>query len=268
MNRIIIIAASLLAFASCQEMLIEDKADGMISVRLENSPVVEMITKTDAAEGEDTATGTSIDVSGFNVYIDSDNEDFTSLTEKYGTMDEVLAVKAGNYSIYADNVTEEESLAGRGQVRYACHPVTKPVAAGKATSFELKCAMVNTAVSVEFIGNFAQYVDGYKVAVHVVNDDDRVLEYSASDLSVGYFIPSEEIEKELVYSFTGKAKQGNDLAPISGIYSINPKTHLTLQFKIKGDESGNINKPVIEVDTTCDDFTETVTVDPSIKNNN
>lgn len=267
MKKLTIIAAALLASVSCQEVLIEDKSDGSISVMLDNSPVVELITK---AEDENTSEY-EVDENDFNVYVtSSDVAGFQPINVKYGVMETVLSVKVGSYTIYADNVTEEASLTAWGQARFACEPVTKVVESGKATTFNLDCAMVNTAVSVEFIGNFSQYVsEGYKVAIYVEDASSRVLEYTAANTTaetpaVGYFKPS----AHLIYTFSGNDKQGNALAPVSGRLEIAPKTHLTLQFKIKGDSSGNINKPVLEVDTTCTVLEPVVVeVDPSNKNN-
>ena len=267
MKKLTIIAAALVAAVSCQEALIEDKLDGSISVHLDNSPVVELITK---ADGDGTTTLPEVNKNDFNVYVSSDVESFQPMNVKYGEMETVFSVKVGNYTIYADNVTEAASLTGWGQVRYSCDPVRKAVEAGKATTFALNCAMVNTAVSVEFIGYFSQYIaEGYKVSVHVEDAASRVLEYNAENTTaetpvVGYFKPS----AHLVYTFSGNDKQGNALAPVSGRLEISPKTHLTLQFKIKGDASGNINKPVLEVDTTCTVLEPVVVeVDPSKKNN-
>lgn len=264
MKRITIIAAALLTAVSCQEILIEDKLDGAICISLENSPVVEVVTKADES---------SVDVSNFNVYITSDNQAFQPKTLKYGDMETVMAVGVGNYTVYADNVTETASLQGWGEVRYACAPVTKAVASGTAATFELKCSMVNTAVSVEFIGNFSQYVqEGYKVNVWTEDAASRVREYTAANTTaetpaVGYFKPSSEYF--LAYEFIGNDKDGNSLAPISGRLEIRAATHLTLQFKIKGDESGNLGKPTIDVNTNCDELEPvSVEVDPSIKNNN
>lgn len=267
MKKLTIIATVLMAAVSCQKVLIEDKADGSISVMLDNSSVVELITK--AEEGN--LSEYEIDENDFNVYVSSsDVAGFQPVNVKYGVMETVLSVKAGNYTIYADNVTEDVSLTAWGQARFACAPVTKKVESGKATTFSLNCAMVNTAVSVEFIGNFSQYVsEGYKVAIHVEDASSRVLEYTAANTSVeipavGYFKPS----AHLVYTFSGNDKQGNALAPVSGRLEIAPKTHLTLQFKIKGDSTGNIGKPVLEVDTTCTVLEPVVVeVDPSKKNN-
>lgn len=267
MKKLTIIAAALLATVSCQEVLIEDKSDGSISVILDNSSVVEFITKAE----DDSTSEYEIDENDFNVYISSsDVADFQPINVKYGVMQTVLSVKAGNYTIYADNVSEDASLTAWGQARFACTPVTKVVESGRATTFNLDCAMVNTAVSVEFIGNFSQYVsDGYKVAIYVEDAKSRVLEYNAANTTaetpaVGYFKPS----AHLIYTFSGNDKQGNALAPVSGRLEIAPKTHLTLQFKIKGDSTGNIGKPVLEVDTTCTVLEPVVVeVDPSKKNN-
>lgn len=277
MKRISIIAATLLAAVSCQQILIEDKADGAISVSLENSPVVELVTKADAADqsegtssSTDESTAPSVDVDDFNVYIESDALGFEPMTLKYGAMKSPMAARVGNYTIYADNVSENTSLTGYGEVRYACDPVMKPVEAGKAAAFKLECSMVNTAVSVEFMGSFSQFIDdGYLVEVWTEDASSRVLKYNATNTAgenpvVGYFTPS----AYLVYKFTGNDKDGNALAPISGRIQIRAATHLTLQFKIKGDESGNINKPTVTVDTTCEELEPvSVEVDPTKKNN-
>lgn len=264
-------AAALFAAVSCQEIVIEDKEDGAISILLENSPVVEFVTKTDTSDDEAASSQPAVNEDEFNVYVTSDVESFQPMNVKYGAMETVLPVKIGNYTIYSDNVSEDASLTGWGQVRYACDPVTKPVEAGKATTFDLNCSMVNTAVSVEFIGNFSEYLsEGYKVAVHVVDATSRVLEFNAANTtaetpSVGYFKPS----AKLSYTFTGNDKQGAALAPVSGLIDIVKATHLTLQFKIKGDASGNLNKPQLEVNTDCTELDPIeVEVDPSDKNNN
>lgn len=259
MKRIVFMASALLAFASCQEVLIEDRTGGAIAVRLENSQVVEVVTKADEP---------AVNVDDFNVYVtSSDVADFTALNVKYGQMDKNLPVKPGTYTLYADNITETQSLTDRGAVRYACDPVTKSVTAGAATTYQLSCTMVNTAVSVEFIGAFSDFLqDGYKVQVHMEDAESRKLDYTAANASVGYFKPS--ASAQLVYTFTGKDKQGNDLAPISDRIAISKATHLTLQFKIVGDVNGSL-KTEISVNTDCEELAPVeVTVDPSNKANN
>lgn len=267
MRRISIIATAFLTLVSCQEVLIVDKADGAIAVMLENSPVVELVTKSGETEGSDDGSTSEpgVDVSDFNVYITSDVAGFVPINKKYNQMDSVMNVKVGDYTIYADNVTPEASVTGWGQLRYACEHVTKTVSSGVATSFHLACSMVNTAVSVQFVGNFAEYVsEGYKVVVYTEDAQERRLEYTAANTAgeipaVGYFTPSAYID----YSFVGKNKDGEDLDPIAGRLEIAPATHLTLRFKIKGDESGHLNKPTITVNTDCEDIPLDVEVDPS-----
>lgn len=260
MKRIAFITASLLAFASCQEMLIEDRTGGTISVRLENSQVVEVMTKSDEP---------AVNVNDFNVYVSStDVADFTPLNVKYGVMDKNLPVKPGTYTLYADNITEVVSLTDWGSVRYACVPVTKTVATGVGTTYQLSCSMVNTAVSVEFVGAFSDFLqEGYKVQIYMEDAESRKLDYTAANTaSVGYFKPSESAQ--LVYTFTGKDKQGNDLQPISARIQIRKATHLTLQFKIVGDVNGTL-KTEISVNTQCEELDPVeVTVDPSNKANN
>lgn len=268
MKKILVIASIFLAAVSCQEMLIEDKADGAISIMLDNSPIVELVTKSgETEEGEEGTSASAVDVSDFNVYITSDVAGFAPVNKKYSQMDKVMNVKAGDYTVYADNVSPAVSLEGWGHVRYACDPVTKTVSPGTATTYELACSMVNTAVSVKFIGNFSEYVaDGYTVEVYTEDDQNRKLGYTAANTvgetpAIGYFSPA----SYLAYTFKGKNKSGEDLAPVAGRVQIQPATHLTLTFKIKGDESGNLNRPTITVNTDCESLTENVTVDPTQK---
>lgn len=254
MKRIPIIAAILIAAVSCQKVIIHDHAEGIISVDIENTPTVELVTKADG----------TVPLDNFNVYVQS-SEDGTSVQSfKYSTFPSPYTVPVGEYSLSADSVTEAESVTGWGEVRYAtASPVTKSVTIGTATKFVLNCAMVNTAVSVLFDDGMDTYLSDYKVSVYVQNDADRVLVYDAENTAgetpaVGYFIPS----AKLYYTFTAKDKNNTSLNPKEGSMDIAAATHLQLKFKIKAGLTGSL-VPEIVVDPTCTVLTQDIEVDPT-----
>lgn len=255
MKRTTIIFMALIAAASCQEVVMEAPQDAAISISLKNSPVVETVTKADGASDE-------VSTDDFNVYVSGTNDGGSfSKTYIYGQMPNVVEVAAGTYKVAADNVTEAAALEGWGQVRYFGQTEEKSVVAGAVTPFSLTCAMVNTAVSVAFVGEFSNYFTDYKVTVYVEDNDSRKLEYT-SESGIGYFNPS----AALVYAFTGIRTDGTAYAAIQGRIAngseqFKPATHLTLNFKVKG-QTG-VGKPTIEVNTECTPVTEDVTVDPT-----
>ncbi len=251
MKKGLFILFSLGALASCQKSLISRQADGMISVHVENSPVVEVVTKA----GED------VPADDFNVYVSSDAATFSYV---YKDMPPVVTVPVGTYVVSADNVTEAQSLTQPdqwGQVRYAGASVAKEVAAGsEATEFSLTCTMANTAVSVLFGENIDKHFDNYTVTAYTV--DTRKLVFDAVNTVgdapvVGYYTPS-----TLYYEFTGNFMEEAAPMTIRGSKPLRAATHLHLTFRIS-EQNGGIGKPEIIVDATCEDLYETITVDPS-----
>jgi hypothetical protein len=268
MKKTAIIAASLLTFVSCQEVLIEDRKDGAISVLLDNSPVVEVVTKTGTEEaGNENEDNTeTVDLSTFNVYV---NNGTATTTYEYGDLEGPISVPCGTYTVWADNVTEIEAhpSQGWGQIRYAtAAPVEAVVQSDRATTVSLDCRMVNTAVSVIFEGSFSTYLqEGYNVKVYMSDDESRKLVYDATNTAgetpaVGYFKPT---AAKLKYRFYGTDKNGNALAETGGELSIAAAKHYYLKFKVMGDGQLGLG---INVITTCDPvYTDPIIVDPSQK---
>lgn len=271
-------AAVLMTAVSCQEVVLEDKTDGAISVQLKNSPKVELVTKTDDADddsasegqtGSDGTTDVKVDTDGFNVYINDGSE-----TEVYiykDIKDKVMPVTPGTYTISADNVTEEKSRTNNGnwgEVRYATPaPVEKVVSAGVATAYALECKMTNAAVSVRFEGDFDAVLSEYSVTVYMKDAEDRKLKYDKTNtsdegLKSGYFTPT---GSKLRYDFNGKPKAGTELN-LAGEFDIDAATHLILKFKLKDDPNGYI-QPEISVNTECVEVPKEVEIDPTQSSN-
>ena len=238
---------------SCQKSLIQREVEGRLSLSLENSPVVEVLTR---AGGED------VSVDDFNVYVSSEDATFTYL---YKDMPSVITVPVGLYTVSADNVTEVESLTAPdkwGQVRYAGTSEAKEVVAGlNPTVYSVTCKMVNTAVSVIFGENIDKHFTDYKITAYTV--DTRKLEYTPENTvgetpAVGYFNSGIALN----YVFSGTYIIDNEPMTITGSKTLQPSTHLHLTFRMS-EQNGTVGKPEIIVDTACEDLYETITVDPS-----
>jgi hypothetical protein len=253
MKKFFIITMMSFMALSCQKSLIQRQTEGQLSLQLENSPVIEMVTKAEAAD---------VSVDDFNVYVSSKDATFTYV---YRDMPSVITVPVGFYTVSAENVTETQSLTlpdKWGQVRYAGTSEEKEVAAGlNPTPFNLTCKMVNTAVSVVFGENIDKHFTDYKITAYTV--DTRKLEYTPSNTSgetpaVGYFSSGVALN----YVFTGTYIIGNEPMIITGSKILQPATHLHLTFRMS-QQNGAVGKPEIVVDSTCEDLYETITVDPS-----
>ncbi len=247
-----IVLLAVIAAASCQKPIIERQLNGLLSLDLDNSPVVEVVTKAD---------GNAVSIDDFNVYISSDNASFSYI---YKDMPPVVTVPVGFYTVSADNVTEAESLSQPdvwGQVRYSGQTPVQEVKAGtQPTSYTLTCTMANTAVSVVFGENIDKHFSNYSVTVYT--DESRKLVYDTENTAsqtpaVGYFLP-----KTLAYEFTGTFLEDEEPMTIRGSKVLSPATHLHLTFRIS-EQNGSVGKPSISVDATCTDLYETLTVDPS-----
>ena len=243
------------ALVSCQEMLIEKRADGMLALSVENSPVIEAVTR----------AGEEVDTDLFTVYITSSDGTFSqSNTYAYYQQQGTVTVPAGRYTVSAENVTDAVAhpADGWGQARYYGASEEKAVTAGPdPTPFEVECRMVNTAVSVVFDASVAELFEVYDVEAYTV--EIRKLTYDASSASsVGYF-PSDV----LYYKFTAKyAESDTETKSFTGHCDIDPATHMHLTFKIKEqppvDTDGDMSI-MIDVISDCEDLYSDITFDPS-----
>lgn len=245
-NKLYVSLLSILFMTACQEMLIERSNDGKLSLHLDNSPVVEVVTKAADVSTDD-----------FTVYVSSEDATFTYV---YKDMPEVITVPVGFYTVSAENISETVSLTKPdqwGQVRYYGITEEKEVTAGiNPTQYSLTCTMANTAVSVVFGENIDKHFTDYSVNAYTV--ETRKLNYLPSASKVGYFTP-----QTLYYEFTGKYMEDSEPMTITGSKALQPATHLHLTFRMS-EQNGAVGKPVdIIVETTCEDLYETITVDPS-----
>ena len=238
---------------ACQKNIIQREAEGRLSLHLENSPVIEVLTR---------ASGDVVSVDDFNVSVTSKDAVYSYV---YKDMPSVITVPVGFYTVSAENVSEVESLTSPdkwGQVRYAGTSAEREVVAGvNPTRISLTCTMVNTAVSVIFGENIDKHFTDYSITAYTV--DTRKLEYTPLNTvgespAVGYFNSGVALN----YVFKGTYILENKPMTISGSKMLDPATHLHLTFRMS-EQNGEVGKPEIIVDYTCESLYETVIVDPS-----
>lgn len=245
----------LAAQTACQSSLIEDRQTyGSLSLQLDNSSAVQVTTRAD--------DGDAVSVDDFNVYVSSDDATFSYV---YKDMPSVVTLPVGLYVVSADNITEAQALSlpdEWGQVRYAGTSEQVNVVAGLNPVYvSLTCKMVNTAVSVVFGENIDKHFSGYSITAYT--DESRKLVFTPENTvgenpATAYYSP----EKKLNYVFAGTYLDDSEPMVITGSKLLQPATHLHLTFRMS-EQNGSVGRPVIEVDTTCEDLYETITVDPT-----
>ncbi len=242
-------ALLLMTAMSCQEQLIERRAEGMIAVRLENSRKVEIVTKAQWPE---------VSPDNFNVYVASERE---TVKYVYSEMQGGVTVVSGIYTVSADNVTEEEALKMPdqwGQARYYGISARKEVKVGATTEFNLTCRMVNSAASVIFDPTVAEHFTRYEVTLYT--DEGRKLVFDSANTTgenpaIAFFST-----ETLNYVFTGILAEGGKTITSNGTSKLAPATHLKLTFQVP-ESNGSIGLD-ITVDTTYEIVSEYVPVDP------
>ncbi len=262
MRKLIILSSILLlAAASCQKHG-TDLGTGTIYLSLENSPVVEVVTKASEVNTDD-----------FRVYVNSAANSYSYF---YREMAGGVVVTSGMYTVSAENISEAASLTGNsnwGQPRYWGQSEAKQVGGSAETAeFSLTCSMANAALKIIFDKTIADNFTDYKVVAYT--DQNRCLEYNAANTSgetpaVGYFSP-----QNLTYVFTGTYKDYSKptseadytLAElsVSGTKSLAKATQLNLTFKTV-DQHGSLGLD-ITVNTDYENLYETVMVDPNASN--
>ena len=258
MKKIILTAAALVALASCQETIITDREDGAISVSIDASAAVEVVTKgdTDADAG---TTENELTADDFAVYVKSGDLVVKSF-DKYSAIEGPVTVPAGEYVVSAENVSIAESFKSNdnwGQVRYYGDSGNLEVKAGPdPTPCQFTCTMANAAVSIDFSDNIKYHFKDIKVYVSTASS--RSLEYTTETTDkVGYYAP-----ETMEYIFTGKYMDETEPMSIKGTKTLAAATHLHLTFTIN-EQTGTLGKPQITVVDTCTDLNTTITVDPS-----
>ncbi len=252
MKNIVLILFVLMTVSSCKVWIdgLQKEEFGSISVEVDNVPTVEMVTKADAVSADD-----------FNVYISSETENYEYI---YKDMPTFLTVPAGMYTVKAENVDEEASLTRPdqwGQVRYAGSSETKEVKAANVTNFSFTCRVVNTAVSVIFDSSIADHFTDYYVAVY--NTEARQLIYNSLNTApevsaTGYFLPG-TISYMFSGTFMGEETPHTTYGTLDDVAAA---THQHLTFRV-AEQDGTVGKPEITVDTSIEDFYQSITVDPT-----
>lgn len=139
------------------------------------------------------------------------------------------------------------------------------VTAGAETAVEVKCTLLNTAVSVEFDQSVLDKYLAMAAGVCIGDTYDSSLIDAGKGLSyqesaTGYFLlPAGETN--LSWSFAAFSLTGNDISRRGTIAGVKPGAHYTLTFRYSKDKGGIIDFS-LSVNETTDDFDDIIVFDP------
>ncbi len=247
MKKTLFLLFALPTLFSCQQEVVEEQAFGSMSLSVANNPVVEDVTR----------AGGEVSIYDFNINVFCEEE--LKYSFPFREYIEPILVPVGQYTAFAESVTEEQSLTQPtewGQIRYSGSD-TQWVRSGRVTQFDIECRVANSAVSVIFDASLERFYSDIKVDVYTT--EDRQLTYTQDNAAtaVGYFNPGTQY-----YVFTGTYAGETIPRTFSGQFNTAAATRTSVTFKTTTQE-GTLGKPEIEVDYTCEDFYETVTLDPT-----
>lgn len=155
----------LLLGASCTKR-VHPSEEGFVKLTL-NEPEVTIYTK-----GEVTSGTLPVVDDTYSVVITS--EDGTVVKNvTYSSLKGGFTLAPGNYSIYAQNITEEEALTlreGRGEQRFYGESEFT-VQAGKTTEVSFICEMVNARVSIGFDDTFVKVFKEAQVIIYKKSEE-------------------------------------------------------------------------------------------------
>lgn len=189
----------------------------------------------------------------------------------YSELPDLIYVPADSeqpYIIAAQNITEDEALVYPdrwGQKRYAGSVEILLDRISKAGSedqyvysIEIPCKVVNSMVAVTFDPSIDDYFTGYSVTAYT--DEGRKLIFDASNASsaLAHFTSG----KVLNCFFSGVFNVTGEIREYQFEYELKAADHVTFTFSLRN-VVGELGKPDINVDMTCEEFEEDIVVDPS-----
>lgn len=280
MKKTIIAFAAIVAMAGCNKSLIEtseieDSQYGYINLGV-TADTEMLVTKS----GTETPTYTTVETpTGWNIKLlkkETENSEAYNTpvwTENDGFKEytsDGYKVVAGNYKIYAENLTATEAENGLGKVRYAgTSDEPFEVKAGANATAEVNCSVINSKVSVTFADGFTKvFVDP-----EVVVKDENTNSVRACTLTPGATASFWNVEAEnrtLTWSLeatvgkteteTGTRKKFTPSSNNASI-TLSPKQHA--KISLASNNNGTLNVTIRINENFVTTTTVTETIDPT-----
>lgn len=232
--------ASLMLLSCSKDSIWNAQEQGQLSVNVEQGASIFVETK-------------AANTDNFNLKIVKDGGDI-KYNGKVSAFTSPMTLPTGTYTVYAENITAEEALAGRGAQRLADTLKNVTVNANNITNITLNCEMVNSKVSFAFDETFTSAFD---MANTQITESLRGIVWSKNatlDTEIAYFEPG-----TLNYTITTK-RAGVNKSHTGQIAMLAKTWHkLTVKANVENGQLGDIT---VTVDDTVEEALGDITVDP------
>ncbi|MBQ1218818.1 MAG: DUF4493 domain-containing protein [Bacteroidales bacterium] len=234
--------ASLMLLSCSKDSIWNAQEQGQLSVNVEQGASIFVETKAASTDN----FNLKIVKNGGKVEYDGKVSAFTS----------PMTLPTGTYTVFAENITAEEALAGRGKQRLADTKENVTVNANKTTNITLNCVMVNSKVSFAFDETFKS---AFEMENTQITESSRSIVWSKNatlESEIAYFEPG-----TLNYTITTK-RAGEDKT-YTGQVEMAAKTWHKLTVKASV-VNGQLGITVTVDDTVTEDLGD-ITVDPYLQ---
>ena len=168
--------ASLMLLSCSKDSIWNAQEQGQLSVNVEQGASIFVETKAASTDN----FNLKIVKNGGKVEYDGKVSAFTS----------PMTLPTGTYTVYAENITAEEALAGRGKQRLADTKENVTVSANQTNTITLNCVMVNSQVSFAFDDTFRSAFDMENTQITESSTRGIVWSKNATlDSEIAYFEP-------------------------------------------------------------------------------
>ncbi len=232
---------------------------GQVSIKAQNGETIFTETKAELAQIPDT----------YLVYLNKVGESTPVKSGTYADMKNAFTVEAGNYTAYAQNITESDALVGRGAQRFygsTSNPIS--VLSGQTTTISFTCSMVNSRVTFEFDNSFKSVfntediTNPTKIVSSTASNPSRIIEYTkaASHSSeLAYFNIDASGNTVLNYTIQTARKDGV-AKTYNGTINLLAKSWHKVTIKASS-TSGQADLDIV-IDTQVAELPQDVMVDP------
>lgn len=231
MKKIIFIAASLFALAACNKEVINTPVEagkGVLNINVQSDDSVEINTKV------------AVSTDNFTVAVKSGNSVIQS--GKPNEMSVVL-LPAGNYSVYAENITSEEALSGndgKGALHIAGASDEFTLDAGGTYTATVACVPVNAKITIAYEASFLNAFSSYTVTYDQIGGDR---DFSGVQPSTDYFynISSEASQNKVDVKLSATAKHDSSEKTHTQPITLEAKKHYAIKYSAGANGQVNVS---------------------------
>ena len=245
MKKVILIAASIFALASCnKDVNVTSGNVGYLNFNLAADDVV--VTTKAVTDGQ---------LNAYTVYV---GETFHTYGDIKG---KALELKPATYPIYAENMTPNEAHDGNGALRLASPSQEVTITAGKTEDVTLACEVVNAKITVNFDASFKAAFSSWNVVLGYDGDASRNFTITHETVNTEYFYNIHSEGKGLKLSLTAipEFDPENVKSNVAEL-AIEARHHYTVNYS--AGTSGYVNITVTADDTLIEEDPQNITVNP------